>query len=193
MIDQHALDTLFAHAHTLANFSVQPVSDDTLRAIYDTVKWAPTSMNCQPARYLFLRPGQGRAPLLDCLSPGNVDKTRVAPITVICAQDTRFYEHFPQIWQGEGTDKKFAANPAMAASTGNKSALLSMGYFILAARAHGLHCGPMGGFNAQKVNAAFFPDGRYQAELIINMGYGDPATASPRNARLPFETACQIL
>ncbi|MFN4004066.1 MAG: malonic semialdehyde reductase [Hylemonella sp.] len=192
-IDQAALDQLFLKARTANGFLDKPVPLDLLRQAYDLAKMAPTSMNTQPTRYVFLTTPAAKARLLPALSPGNVDKTRAAPVTVIVATDTRFYEHMPQIWHGAGARENFENNPTLAANTANRNGTLGGAYFILAARAVGLDCGPMSGFDIAKVNAEFFPDGRYSANFLLNLGYADHSKEFPRNPRLSFEQACQVL
>lgn len=187
-----ALDQIFRDARTANGFTDQPVSDELLRQIYELTAFGPTSMNCQPARYVFVRTPEGKARLRDCLAPGNVDKTASAPVTAIVAHDTQFYEHMPQIWHGAGAREVFAGNAALAQATARRNGTLGGAYLIVAARALGLDCGPMSGFDMDKLNAAFFPDGRYQANFLINLGYGDPAKLFPRNPRLAFEQACEL-
>ena len=150
-------------------------------------------MNCQPARYVMLASREARERLEPLLSPGNRAKTVAAPVCVIVAVDTRFHEHMPEVWHDAGAREMFAADPALVNSTFTRNGTLGGAYLILAARAMGLDCGPMSGFDMDKVNAEFFPDGRWRANFLVNMGYGDPATIYPRNPRLPFETACQVL
>ncbi len=191
-IPASALDQIFRSARTANGFTDQPVSDDLLRQIYELASYGPTAMNCQPARYVFVRTPEGKARLRECLSPGNVDKTAAAPVTAIVAMDTQFYEHMPQIWHGEGAREMFAGNAALAQATVRRNGTLGGAYLIIAARALGLDCGPMSGFDMDQLNAAFFPDGRYQANFLINLGYGDPAKLFPRNPRLGFEQACTL-
>lgn len=192
-ISQDALDRLFFKARTANGFLDKPVPADLLRKVYETAAMAPTSMNTQPTRYVFIASPQARERLMPALTPGNVDKTRSAPVTVIVATDTKFYEFMPQIWHREGAKENFEANPALATGTASRNGTLGGGYFILAARAHGLDCGPMSGVDLAKVNAEFFPDGRWQANFLINLGYGDDKLLYDRNKRLSFDQACQLL
>lgn len=192
-IDNAALDTLFLKARTANGFTDKPVAPELLQRVYELAALAPTSMNTQPTRYVFLDTPEARARLLPTLSPGNVEKTKTAPVTVIVATDTRFYEHMPQIWHQPGARENFESNPAMAEATATRNGTLGGAYFLLAARAYGLDCGPMSGVDLAKVNAEFFPDGRYKANFLINLGYGDSAKLFPRNPRLSFEQACQVL
>ncbi|WP_291993179.1 malonic semialdehyde reductase [Candidatus Accumulibacter sp. ACC003] len=191
-LSTEALDQLFVEARTHNGFAPEPIPEATLRRLYNLMKWGPTSMNCQPARLVFVTTGEGKEKLAPALSPGNLDKTLVAPATVIIATDTRFYEHLPTQFKAYDARPTFAGNAELATSTAFRNATLQGAYLILAARAIGLDCGPMSGFDAGKVNAAFFPDGRYQANFLCNLGVGNPAALYPRGPRLSFEEACEI-
>jgi 3-hydroxypropanoate dehydrogenase len=193
LITDTALNQLFLDARTANGFLDTPVPTELLRQAYDLAKMAPTSMNCQPTRYVFLTTPAAKERLMPAMAPGNVDKTRSAPVTVIVATDTQFYEHMPQIWHGAGAREMFAGNAPMASSTATRNGTLGGGYFILAARAVGLDTGPMSGVDLAKVNAEFFPDGRLQANFLINLGYADHSKEFPRNARLSFEQAATVL
>ena len=164
-----------------------------LQQIYEIARMGPTSMNTQPARYVFLTTRAARERLRPALSAGNLDKTMSAPVTVIVATDTRFFEHLPQVWHREGARELFERDAALAQGTAQRNATLGGAYFLMAARALGLDCGPMSGFDTAKVDAEFFPDGRWQANFLINLGFGDSSKLFPRNARLSFEQACTVL
>ena len=192
-IDPAALDQLFLEARTANGFIDKPVPLELLRQVYDIAKMGPTSMNAQPARYVFLSSQESRARLLPALMDGNVAKTKAAPVTVIVATDTRFYEHMPQIWHEPGAMENLAANAASAQAMAQRNGTLSGAYFLIAARALGLDCGPMSGVDLGKVNAEFFADGRMQANFLINLGYGDNSKLFSRNPRLTFEQACFVL
>ncbi len=192
-LSTEALDQLFVHARTHNGFTPEPIPEATLRRLYDLMKWGPTSMNCQPARLLFVSTPAGKVKLAPALSPGNLDKTLAAPTTVIVAIDSRFYEHLPKMFPSHDAQTMFAGNAELAASTAMRNGTLQGAYLILAARALGLDCGPMSGFDADKLNAAFFPDGRYQANFLCNLGVGDPARLHPRGPRLSFDEACRIV
>lgn len=192
-LDTAALDLLFHNARTANGFLDQPVPAELLRRIYDTARMAPTSMNTQPTRYVFLTTAAAKDRVMPALSPGNVDKTRSAPVTVIVATDTRFYEHMPQVWHLPNAKEMFEGNAAMAQATATRNGTLGGAYFLLAARAHGLDCGPMSGVDLAKVDAEFFADGRFKTNFLINLGYGDPSKLFARNPRLSFEQACQVL
>ena len=191
-IDSGALAQLFLEARTANGFIDKPVPLELLRQVYDIAKMGPTSMNTQPARFVFLNSAESRARLLPALMPANVDKTRAAPVTVIVATDTQFYEHLPEVWHGAGAKEMFAGNAALAQATAQRNGTLSGAYFIIAARALGLDCGPMSGVDLGKVNAEFFADGRVQANFLINLGYGDNSKLFKRNPRLTFEQACTV-
>jgi 3-hydroxypropanoate dehydrogenase len=192
-IDSAPLNQLFLEARTANGFLDKPVPLALLREVYDIAKMGPTSMNTQPARYVFLMSPESRARLLPTLMPGNVDKTKAAPVTVIVATDTQFYEHLPQVWHGPGAREMFAGNATLAQATAQRNGTLSGAYFIIAARALGLDCGPMSGVDSGKVNAEFFPDGRLQANFLINLGYGDNSKLFNRNPRLTFEQVSTVL
>ena len=191
-LDAQALDQIFLKARTANTFLDKPVPDDLLKQVYDIARMGPTSMNTQPARFVFLKTPEARARLLPALSPGNLDKTRVALITVIVCADNRFHEFMPQVWHREGAKENFENNPTLSEATATRNSTLGGAYFIIAARALGLDCGPMSGVDLAKVNAEFFPDGRWRANFLINLGYGD-GKVFDRNARLSFEQACQVL
>lgn len=192
-LDPAALDQLFFKARTANGFTDKPVGIDTLRRIYEIASMGPTSMNTQPARFVFLTTPEAKARLLPALSAGNLDKTKGAPVTVIVATDTRFFQHMPQLWHKPGARENFESNPAMATATAVRNGTLGGAYFMIAARALGVDCGPMSGFDISKVNAEFFPDGRLQANFLINLGYGDDSLLFDRNPRLAFEQAAQVL
>ncbi len=192
-IEQSALDQLFFKARTANGFIDKPVPMALLQEVYEIAKMGATSMNTQPTRYVFLNSAEARARLIPALSPGNVEKTKIAPVTVIVATDTRFYEHMPVVWHGPGAKEMFEGNAALAQGTATRNGTLGGAYFMMAARAAGLDCGPMSGVDLAKVNAEFFADGRLQANFLINLGYGDDTKLFNRNPRLTFEQACTIL
>jgi len=193
-LDQQALDRLFLQTRTANAFLDKPVPQALLREVYDLARMGPTSMNTQPARFVFLVTPQEKDRLLGALAPLNVEKTRRAPVTVIVAADSRFFEHLPQVWHRPGAQEMFAGNPALASDTALRNSSLGGAYFMMAARSVGLDCGPMSGFDPGKVNAEFFADGRCQVNFICNLGYGDFSQAQqPRNPRLLFEQACTVL
>lgn len=192
-VDAAVLAQAFTAARTFNRFRPEPVTDETLHALHDLLKWGPTAMNSQPARFVFLRTEAAKQRLKPALSPNNVDKTMAAPAVAIVAMDSQFHEHLPTQFPAYDARPMFLANPVMAEATAFRNSTLQGAYLILAARLLGLDCGPMNGFDAAKVNAEFFPDGRFKANFLVNLGYGDPAGNHPRGPRLPFDTAVQLL
>ncbi len=192
-LNDTALDQLFRQARTVHAFQPVPVSDDTLRQLYDLLKWGPTAFNAQPGRYVFVKSAEAKAKLLPALSPGNVPQVQSAAVTVIVAHDSRFPEHLPTQFPGYDAKAVFDANPAMVEPAAFRNSSLQGAYLILAARALGLDTGAMSGFNPQAVNEAFFPDGRFKTNFLLNIGVADPAGVYPRAPRLSFEQAAQIL
>lgn len=190
-----ALDQLFRSARTHNRFLPEPVPEALLRDLYALYRWGPTSMNCQPGRVVFVASAEAKARLKPALSAGNVDKTMAAPVTAIVAHDTRFFEHLPTQFPSGGVAarERLAANPAGALDMALKNGTLQGAYLMLAARALGLACGPMGGFHAKAVDAAFFPDGRWASNFLVNLGYGDPAGVHPRGPRLDFDEVARIV
>jgi len=194
MLDAKSLDSIFRLARTHNAFG-GPVTDQQLRELYDLMKWAPTTMNTQPLRLVFVRSAAAKDKLRPALSPGNLDKTMAAPVTAILAYDLMFYENLPRMFPHrpeaiknfQGDDKK-AGNEKVAF----RNSSMQGGYFILAARAIGLDTGPMSGFDNAKVDAAFFPDGRWKSNFLCNLGQGDPSKIFARSPRLSFDEACRI-
>jgi 3-hydroxypropanoate dehydrogenase len=192
-LDRQTLNQIFFDAHSFNRFTDQAVSDETIRELYETMKWAPTSMNSQPARYVFVRSPEARARLLPALIASNAEKTRIAPLTVIVAADSAFYEHLASQFKAYDATPMFAGNSALAESTAFRNSSLQGAYLIMAARALGLDAGAMSGFDASRVNAEFFPDGRWKANFIVNLGYGATEGGHhPRGPRLAFEQVARI-
>lgn len=193
-LDDAGLDLLFRGARSHNGWLPAPVDDALLERIYDLMKWCPTSVNGNPARILFLRTAEARARLLPAVSPGNVDKVGGAPVVAVIGHDVRFYEHLPQLFpHNPAAAAPFAANPALAEATAFRNGSLQGAYLMLAARALGLDCGPISGFDATCVEREFFPDGRVRVNFICNLGRGDPAKIFPRSPRLTFAQACTLL
>ncbi|HYL77703.1 MAG TPA: malonic semialdehyde reductase [Bryobacteraceae bacterium] len=195
-VNDESLDILFRKARTHNVWLDKPVSDDTLRQLYDLMRWGPTSANCQPARTLFLRTPEAKQRLRPALSENNVDKTMKAPVTAVIAYDVSFYESLPRLFPNNLDARGWFANsPQLAEATAFRNGTLQGGYFILAARSLGLDCGPMSGFDNAKVDAEFFADtnGRLKSNFLCNIGYGDASKLFPRNPRLEFEEACKLL
>jgi len=192
MLDDKSLDVIFRQARTQNGLS-GTVSDAQLRALYDVLKMGPTTMNTQPARFVFARSKEAKEKLRPALSPGNLDKTMAAPVTVIVAYDLRFYEFLPRTFPNNPNAKAvFDGKDEMNKIVCLRNGSLQGAYLIIAARALGIDTGPMSGFDNAKVDAAFFPDGRWKSNFLCNLGKGDPAKVFPRNPRLSFEEACRI-
>ncbi len=192
-LDDDALDTLFRSARTYNGFTAEPVTDDHLRAIYDLLKWGPTAANGCPARFVFVRTPEAKERLRPALSAGNIAKTMAAPATAIIGYDLEFYEKLPLLFPHTDARSWFAGKPDEHIRTNAfRGGTLQGAYFMLAARALGLSCGPMGGFDNAKVDAEFFAGGRVKSNFLCNLGFGDPASLHPRNPRLAFAEACRI-
>jgi len=192
-ISKDALDQLFRKARTHSAWLPEPVPTKLLHEAYELARLGPTSANGSPVRFVFLTTPGGKARLQPALAPGNVDKTMAAPVTVIIAWDTEFHKHLPRLFPQADIRSYFAGNKPLIEENAFRNSSLQAAYFILAARALGLDCGPMSGFDADKLNAAFFPDGKWKVNLLCNLGYGDPSKLHPRNPRLNFEEASVIL
>jgi 3-hydroxypropanoate dehydrogenase len=193
MIDAHALDLLFNTARTHNGWQDKPVSEALLRQAFDLAKMGPTSANCSPMRVVFVTSQAGKERLKPALSAANRDKTMAAPVTAILANDTRFYEELPRLFPHADARAWFTSNAELAAITAMRNGTLQGAYLMLAARAVGLDCGPMSGFDTAKVDAEFFPDGRFKSNFLCNLGYGDPAKLFPRSPRFDFDEVCKIV
>ena len=208
MISGECLDVLFREARTYSHWLDKPVGDDTLREMYALLKFAPTSANSNPARFVFVRSKQAKERLRPALAPGNVDKTMTAPVTVIVAYDLLFFNKLAKLWPHSPKMRDlFASNPQLVETTARRNSSLQGAYLILAARAVGLDCGPMSGFDNAKVDEEFFgagkecegcdqeffPEGHVRSNFLINLGYGDKSRLHPRAPRLEFQEACSIL
>jgi 3-hydroxypropanoate dehydrogenase len=207
-LDDAVLDTIFREARTYNAWLDRPVPDQMLRALYDLMKWGPTSANTNPARIFFLRSAAAKEKLRPALAPGNVAKTMSAPVTAIVAYDLRFYERLPKLFpHNPGMRDLFASNPQLVEVTARRNSSLQGAYMMIAARALGLDCGPLSGFDNVKVDEAFFavgrdceecdeeffPEGHLRSNFLCNIGFGDPSTLFPRSPRPSFEEVCTIL
>jgi 3-hydroxypropanoate dehydrogenase len=192
-VSSEALDQLFRQARTHNAWLPKRVPLATLREAYDLARWGPTSANSSPARFLFLQSEAAKARLLPALAPSNVEKTKLAPVTAIIAWDTEFHEKLPKLFPHADMRSYFVGKPALIEESAFRNGSLQGAYFILAARAVGLDCGPMSGFDASKVNAEFFPDGKWKVNFLCNLGYGDHSKLFPRSPRLEFDEACRVL
>src|SRR5579863_3206811 len=188
-----ALGQLFTDARTHGAFVDRAVPEALLREALDLAKMGPTAANQQPLRVVFLRSSAAKERLRAAMAPGNVDKTMAAPVVAIAGYDVEFYEHLPYLTPQRDFKSMYAGNPELAARSAAQSGTLQIGYFILALRALGLDAGPMGGFDAAKVEAEFFPEGKIKANVIINIGYGDDEKLFPRNPRLTFDQMATVL
>jgi 3-hydroxypropanoate dehydrogenase len=192
-IAEQALDQLFREARSHNAWLPEPVPVELLRKVYALAQLGPTSANGSPARFVFLTTPGAKERLKPFLAPGNVEKTMTAPVTVIIAWDTEFHEKLPRLFPHADVRSYFVGNQALIQETGFRNSSLQAAYFILAARALGLDCGPMSGFDAGKLNAEFFPDGQWKVNLLCNLGYGDHSKLFPRNPRLEFDEASVVL
>ncbi len=192
-VSDEALDQLFRQARTHNAWLPKRVPLSALRGAYELARWGPTSANSSPARFLFLESETAKARLLPALAPSNVEKTKAAPVTAIIAWDTEFHEKLPKLFPHADMRSYFVGKPALIEESAFRNGSLQGAYFILAARAVGLDCGPMSGFDAAKVNAEFFPDGKWKVNFLCNLGYGDHSKLFPRSPRLEFEEACRVL
>ena len=193
MADEQTLDLMLRKARSHGDFTDRPVSDETLRAAHDLMKWGPTSANSQPARFLYLRSPAARERLRPALSATNLEKTLKAPVIAIVAYDTRFWEHLPRMFHNPEAINWFKDKGAHTEVTAFRNGTLQGAYYLLALRAVGLDCGAMSGFDNAKVDAAFFPEGRLKSNFLVNIGYGTGKGIAPRNPRLAFEESCRIL
>ena len=191
-LDEAALDALFHEARTHNKWTDEPVTDDELRRLFDLLKMGPTSANTSPARFLFLRTQYAKEKLRPALSAGNTDKTMAAPVTVIVAYDPNFHDHLPRLFPHADAKSWFVENPALTKETAFRNGTLQGAYLIMAARALGLDCGPMSGFDRAKVDEAFLADRGWKSNFLINIGHGDPAGVYPRSPRFAFDEACVL-
>lgn len=188
-----ALAQLFLEARTFNRFRDEPVPDDLLRAAFDLARMAPTSANSSPGRVLFVKSPAAKRRLEPALSEGNRAKTMKAPVTAIVAYDMEFYEHLPRLFPHEDARSWFAGKPTAIETTAFRNGTLFGAYFILAARAVGLDCGPMSGFDNAKVDAEFFSGTSWRSNFLINLGFGDGSDLRPRHPRFEFDEVCRIL
>lgn len=207
-LSEEALARIFLEARTYNGWLDKPVTDEQLRQLYDLMKWGPTSANGSPARFVFIRSSKAKERLRPALSPGNVDKTMAAPVTVIIAYDLLFYEKLPKLFPIKPAMRDlYVSNPQLVEETARRNSSLQGAYLIIAARALGLDCGPMSGFDNAKLDEEFFgagkdcegfeqeffPAGHVKSNFLCNLGYGDPSTLMPRLPRLEFNEACTVL
>ena len=192
-INDEALEVIFRAAHTHNIWQDKPVSPALLMAIYDLMRWGPTSANSSPARIVFVVAKEAKERLRPHLSAGNMKKTMDAPATAILGYDLDFARHMPRLFPHDPTASGWFADPAHAEKTAFRNAGIQGGYFIIAARALGLDCGPMSGFDNAGVDREFFEGTAIKSNFLCNLGYGDPAGIRPRGPRLSFDEACKIV
>jgi 3-hydroxypropanoate dehydrogenase len=193
-LDPAGLDLLFREARSHNKWSEEPVSDETLQELYDLLKFGPTSANCSPARFLFLRSKEAKERLAPALSSGNLAKTMAAPVTAIVAYDPKFYEKLPKLFpHNPDAVSWFTSNDSLAATTAFRNGTLQGAYLMLAARSLGLDTGGMSGFDNAKVDAEFLSGYGWRSNFLVNIGHGDPAGLFNRSPRLDFEEACKLL
>jgi nitroreductase len=185
-------EQLFEDARTHNGFDLAPIAEATLRRLYDLMKWGPTSANCCPARIVFVSSPAAKHKLLSCVSAGNVEQTRQAPVTAIIGMDMAFADKLPQLFPRADARPWFVGKPELIEATAFRNSSLQGGYFIIAARALGLDCGPMSGFDAARLDAAFFGGTTVKSNFICNLGHGQAARLFPRGPRLSFDEACSI-
>lgn len=193
MLDTAALDLLFRQARTHNVWLPQPVTDEELHQLFELMKFGPTSANTSPARIVFVKSAAEKEKLVACMVAGNKDKTRAAPVTAIIGMDLRFADKLPQLFPHTDARPWFDGTPEWIEETALRNSSLQGGYFILAARALGLDCGPMSGFDAEKINAAFFAGTTIKANFVCSLGHGDRSKLHPRSPRLSFDEACRIV
>jgi 3-hydroxypropanoate dehydrogenase len=194
ILGNDAMDQLFRTARTPQAWTDQPVDDQTQRALYDLVRWGPTSANCSPARFVFIRSDEAKERLRPCLADVNLDKVMAAPVTVLIGNDMRFYDQLPKLFPIAPDAKDwFTGTEQLLHDTAFRNGTLQGGYLIMAARALGLDCAPMSGFDNGAADAEFFPDGQVKSNFLCCLGYADATAHLPRTPRLEFNEACQQL
>lgn len=193
MLDQTALQTLFLDARSHNGWLPQPVSDDQVKQVFDLMKMAPTSANCSPARIVFAKSSAEKEKLAACVMEGNAEKVRTAPVVAVIGMDMAFYEKLPQLFPHTDARSWFVGNDALIEATAFRNSSLQGAYLMLAARAIGLDCGPMSGFDPEKVNAAFFPNSTVKVNFICGLGHGDHSKVFGRSPRFGFDEVCKIV
>jgi 3-hydroxypropanoate dehydrogenase len=191
-LESHVIETLFTQARTQNKWTSEPVTDGELHELFDILKMGPTSANCSPARFVFIRTQEGKEKLKPALSAGNLDKTMSAPVTVIVAHDPKFYDHLPKLFPHVDAKAWFAHNEALASETAFRNGTMQAAYLIIAARALGIDSGAMSGFDKTKVDEAFFAESGFKSNLLINLGHGDAEGLFPRSPRFTFDEACTL-
>ena len=193
IIPDAALDRLWRTARSFDDYTAQPVTDAELGALYDLAKWGPTTANSQPQRVVFIRSAEAKEKLSPALSSQNKKKALSAPVVAILAYDMRFFEHLPKLFHNPAARSWYETTPEAIRTTALRNASLQGAYFMLAARALGLDCGPMSGFKNEKVDEEFFPDGRFKSNFLCCLGHGDGSKLEPRLERFAFDEVCKVL
>lgn len=191
-LSDQALDQLFREARSYNSWQDREVSDELLHQLYDLMKWGPTSANSCPARIVFVKSEEAKQRLKPCLNEGNVEKSMTAPVVAIIGMDMEFYEKLSKLFPHTDARSWYVGKPEKIQVNAMRNSSLQGGYFIMAARALGLDCGPMSGFDYPKLEAEFFPDGKVKANFICAIGYGTKDKLYPRGPRLDFDEACRI-
>lgn len=193
-LDGTSLDIIFREARTHNAWTDKQVSDDTLKALYDLMKWGPTSANCSPARIVFVKSKEAKEKLAAVLSEGNLKKSMQAPVTAVIGYDVEFYERLPELFPHQPEAKTwFNWSKEWAEQTAFRNGSLQGAYFMIAARSLGLDCGPMSGFDMKKADELYFAGTTVKVNFLCNLGYGDPAGLFARSPRLAFDDACKIV
>lgn len=193
-LSESALNTLFLKARTYHHWSDTPVSEQLLHQLYETVKYPPTSMNCQPMRLQFVVSQDAKQKLKPCLMSGNVEQTLSAPVVVIIAHDTRFYQHLPRMFPAyEDAQRMYSEDDKLSQETAFRNGSMQGAYLIIAARALGLDCGPMSGFDNAKIDETFLSGTDYQSNFLLNLGYGDETRLYERGDRFAFDEVAEIV
>jgi len=190
--DTVTLAQLYTEARTQNGYLDRAVPDERLRELYELLKWGPTAANSCPARFVFVRTAAGKDKLLSCMNPGNLQKVREAPVTVIVGMDMAFHDQLPKLFPHTDARSWFAGKTELIASTAMRNSSLQGGYLIIAARALGLDCGPMSGFDADRMDAAFWAGTAVRTNFVCTLGTGDPSKLMPRSPRLAFDEACRL-
>ncbi|MEL6362951.1 MAG: malonic semialdehyde reductase [Pseudomonadota bacterium] len=193
MANDAALDLIFREARTRNGWEDRTVAQTLIQAVYDLMKWGPTSANCSPARFVFVSSTEGKKRLKPCLMEGNIEKTMTAPCCVIIGHDTEFYEELPKLFPHTDAKSWFVGNEPLIEETAFRNGTLQGAYFMIAARALGLDCGPMSGFDKEAVDKAFFAGTTIKSNFLCNIGYGTDKDLFERSPRLAFDEACQVV
>ena len=192
-LNNNALDLIFRSARTYSKWQNKAVDEDILRSVYDLMKFGATSANCCPLRIVFIKTAEEKERLKPMLPEGNIEQTMSAPVTAILGHDIEFYDYFDFLYPHADAKSWFIGNDDLVNETAFRNSSLQGAYFMIAARALGLDCGPMSGFDGNKINESFFPEGDVKVNFLCNLGYGNPESLHERNPRFEFDQVCKIL